>query len=96
MAAAMAGGKSKKKKWSKGKSRDVNQNKVQFEEELYTRFMAEVPKMKLITPSALVERLKINASLARAAIKELEANDQVKRVSYHHSQWIYTRSSKED
>jgi len=94
MAAAMAGGKSKKKKWSKGKSRDLNQNKVQFEEELYTRFMAEVPKMKLITPSALVERLKVNASLARAAIKELEAADKIKRVSYHHSQWIYTRATK--
>ena len=90
----MAGGKSKKKKWSKGKNRDQNQNKVQFEEELYTRFMAEVPKMKLITPSALVERLKVNGSLARAAIKELEAADQVKRVSYHHSQWIYTRATK--
>ena len=32
-------------KWSKGKSRDINANKVQFEEELYTRFMAEVPKV---------------------------------------------------
>merc|ERR1719446_1755421 len=96
MAAAMAGGKSKKKKWSKGKSRDVNQNKVQFEEELYTRFLAEVPKMKLITPSALVERLKINGSLARAAIKELENDEQIKRVSYHHSQWVYTRSTKEE
>ena len=84
------------KKWSKGKSRDQNQNKVQFEEELYTRFMAEVPKMKLITPSALVERLKINGSLARAAIRELENDDKIKRVSYHHSQWIYTRSTKEE
>ena len=83
-------------KWSKGKSRDKNQNKVQFEEELYTRFLAEVPKMKLITPSALVERLKINGSLARAAIKELENDEQIKRVSYHHSQWIYTRSTKEE
>mgnify|MGYP002634433411 CR=1 FL=1 len=45
MAAALAGSKTKKKKWSKGKNRDVNQNKVQFEEELYTRFMAEVPKV---------------------------------------------------
>ena len=51
--------------------------------------------MKLITPSALVERLKINASLARAAIKELENAEKVKRVSYHHSQWIYTRAGKE-
>jgi small subunit ribosomal protein S25e len=52
--------------------------------------------MKLITPSALVERLKINASLARAAIKELEAADTVKRVSYHHAQWIYTRATKDE
>lgn len=117
----------------------MNQNKVQFEEELYTRFIAEVPKvkgllkykntmhtchpyfnkntcnhlyqpppnindslyvfklqMKLITPSALVERLKINASLARMAIKELEGKDIIKRVSYHHSQWIYTRATKDE
>ena len=35
-------------KWSKAKSRDANANKVQFEEELYTRFMAEVPKVRLL------------------------------------------------
>jgi len=83
-------------KWSKGKSRDVNQNKVQFEEELYTRFLAEVPKMKLITPSALVERLKVNGSLARAAIKELEEAKTITRVSYHHAQWVYTRAPTKD
>ena len=58
--------------------------------------MAEVPKMKLITPSALVERLKINGSLARAAIKELENDVKIMRVSYHHRQWVYTRSTKEE
>jgi small subunit ribosomal protein S25e len=52
--------------------------------------------MKLITPSALVERLKINASLAKLAIKELEAADIIKRVSYHHAQWIYTRATKDE
>jgi ribosomal protein S25 len=30
-------------------------------------------KMKLITPSGLIERLKINGSLARAALKYMEA-----------------------
>ena len=92
----MAGGKGKKKKWSKGKSRDVVANKVQFEDELFERFMAEVPKMKLITPSSLVERLKINGSLARAAIKHLESENKIKRVAYHHSQWIFTRATKEE
>mmetsp|Transcript_2539 Transcript_2539/g.3986 ORF Transcript_2539/g.3986 Transcript_2539/m.3986 type:complete len:110 (+) Transcript_2539:32-361(+) len=96
IAAALAGGKGKKKKWSKGKNREKVANKVQFEEELYTRFLAEVPKMKLITPSALVERLKINGSLARAAIKELESEEKIRRVSYHHAQWVYTRATKEE
>ena len=50
-------------------------------------------QMKLITPSALVERLKITGSLARAAIKELEEDDKIKKVAYHHSQWIYTRAT---
>eukprot|EP00617_Octactis_speculum_P024971 CAMPEP_0185743436 /NCGR_PEP_ID=MMETSP1174-20130828/1181_1 /TAXON_ID=35687 /ORGANISM="Dictyocha speculum, Strain CCMP1381" /LENGTH=98 /DNA_ID=CAMNT_0028416131 /DNA_START=108 /DNA_END=404 /DNA_ORIENTATION=+ len=95
MAAAMAGGKGKKKKWSKGKQREKVANKVLFEEELYTQLQTQVPKMKLITPSALVERLKINGSLARAAIKELEADDLIKRVSYSHAQWVYTRATAE-
>ena len=148
MAAAMAGGKSKKKKWSKGKVREKVANKVLFDDETYTRFLAEIPKarravgprirnplsewdgrdqralgqsglsmragvwgrldtnlldyprsrhycldsqMKLITPSALVERLKINGALARAAIKELQEKGMIKMVSYHHTQWIFTR-----
>ena len=52
--------------------RDQVANKVLFDEDTYARLLAEVPKMKLITPSALVERLKINGALARAAIKELQ------------------------
>jgi hypothetical protein len=44
---------------------------VLFDEDGWKRLQDEVPKMKLITPSALVERLKINGSLARAACKYL-------------------------
>ena len=94
MAAAMAGGKSKKKKWSKGKVRDQVANKVLFDEDTYARLLAEVPKMKLITPSALVERLKINGALARAAIKELQEKGMIKPIQVHHTQWIYTRDVK--
>ena len=61
----MAGGKSKKKKWSKGKVRDQVANKVLFDEDTHARLLAEVPKMKLITPSALVERPKIGAQPSR-------------------------------
>eukprot|EP01083_Nonionella_stella_P236264 829972_1 len=92
MAAAMAGGKGKgKKKWSKGKSREKTANKVLFDQETYDRLINEVPKMKLVTASALVERLKVTASLARNAIKELEAKNLIRKVSSHSTQLIYTR-----
>ncbi len=45
IAAAMAGSKSKKKKWSKNKSRDKVLNEVLFKEQTYARLKAEVPKV---------------------------------------------------
>lgn len=47
---------------------------------------------KLITPSALVERLKINGSLARAALRELQSKGLIKPVTKHHTQIICTRA----
>mmetsp|Transcript_96596 Transcript_96596/g.273082 ORF Transcript_96596/g.273082 Transcript_96596/m.273082 type:complete len:108 (-) Transcript_96596:77-400(-) len=91
LAAALAGAKSKKKKWSKGKMREKLNSKVLFDEDGWLRLQAEVPKMKLITPSALVERLKINASLARAACKHLVEEGKIALVEAHHGQQIYTR-----
>ena len=91
MAAALAGGKAKKKKWSKGKLREKMNSKILFDEDGWARLQAEVPKMKLITPSGLVERLKINASLARAACKLLAEEGKISPVETHHSQQIYTR-----
>ena len=43
MAAAMAGGKGKKKKWSKGKSRDQVDNKVLFSKEILFVGMYRAP-----------------------------------------------------
>jgi small subunit ribosomal protein S25e len=57
------------------------------------RWPQSAPQSKLITPSALVERLKINASLARAALVELKEKGLIKPVSLHHSQIIYTRAT---
>jgi len=47
--------------------------------------------MKLITPSALVERLKINVSLARAACKLLAEEGKIAVVETHNKQQIYTK-----
>lgn len=93
--------------------REKLNSKVLFDEDSWTRFQSEVPKvrlacvcignrsgsfpyspqMKLVTPSALVERLKINVSLARAACKQLAAEGKLNVVEDHHAQRIYTRVS---
>mmetsp|Transcript_11837 Transcript_11837/g.20310 ORF Transcript_11837/g.20310 Transcript_11837/m.20310 type:complete len:109 (-) Transcript_11837:176-502(-) len=93
-AAAAAQSKSgKKKKWSKGKVKEKANNLVLFDEETYDKLYKEAPKWKLITPSVLSERLRINGSLARKAIKELMAKDEIRLVCASSSQWIYTRST---
>ena len=90
----MAGGNKKgKKKWSKGKVREKAANMVMFDQPTWDRLLQEVPKMKLITPSTVVERFKINGALARNAIKELANQNLIKGVSIHSKQGIYTRAT---
>lgn len=92
----MAGGKGKKKKWSKGKSRDKVDNKVLFSKEQYERFTSEVPKMKLITVSAVVEKLKISGGLAKRALNEMAEEGTIRAVCVSRAQRIYTRNIAED
>jgi len=90
--AAMAGGRSKKKKWSKGKVKEKLQNAVAFDKATYDRMLKEIPKAKLITPAVVSERLKVNGSMARQAIRHLEAKGMVESVGdKHHALLIYTR-----
>merc|ERR1712179_844079 len=85
------GGKAKKKKWSKGKSRDKMGNLVLFDKGTYDKLYKEVPTYKLITPSIVSERLKVRGSLARRALIELAEKGLIKQVVQHSSQVIYTR-----
>ncbi|KAK8568092.1 hypothetical protein V6N12_006656 [Hibiscus sabdariffa] len=71
--AKSGGGKQKKKKWSKGKQKEKVNNMVLFDQATYDKLLSEAPKYKLITPSILSDRLRINGSLARKAIRELMA-----------------------
>ncbi|KAG0374429.1 40S ribosomal protein S25 [Mortierella sp. AD032] len=88
-----SGGKAKKKKWSKGKVKDKANNAVVLDKTTYDKLMKEVPTYKLISPSVLVDRLRINGSLARAAIRELTVQGLIVPVSTHGAQWIYTRAT---
>ncbi|KAK5672205.1 hypothetical protein BDV3_000760 [Batrachochytrium dendrobatidis] len=83
-----------KKKWSKGRVKDKFNNAVVFDKPTYEKLYKEVPTFKLVTTSILVDRLRINGSLARAAIRELESKGLIRVVSCHGSQGIYTRATK--
>ncbi|XP_048556916.1 40S ribosomal protein S25-like [Triticum urartu] len=92
----------KKKKWSKGKQKEKVNNAVLFDQATYDKIstkvlapplLSEAPKYKLVTPSVLSERLRINASLAKRGIKDLMARGLVREVSLHASQQIFTRAT---
>ncbi|KAG2064157.1 hypothetical protein BDR04DRAFT_1146043 [Suillus decipiens] len=87
-----SGGKAaKKKKWSKGKVKDKAQHAVVCDKATFDRIMKEAPTWRLISQSILIERLKVNGSLARVAIRHLEKEGLIKRIVHHSGQLIYTR-----
>lgn len=93
----MAGGKGKKKKWSKGKVKEKAQLAIQFDKGCYDKLMKEIPKAKIITTSIVSERCKVNGSMARQAMKYLERKGLIVPVGeQHHSMPLYTRSVKSD
>jgi small subunit ribosomal protein S25e len=47
----------------------------------------------MISQSVLIERMKINGSLARKAMRTLEDMGLIKKVVHHHGQWVYSASS---
>eukprot|EP00933_Yihiella_yeosuensis_P061178 TRINITY_DN639_c0_g4_i1.p1 TRINITY_DN639_c0_g4~~TRINITY_DN639_c0_g4_i1.p1 ORF type:complete len:104 (-),score=32.94 TRINITY_DN639_c0_g4_i1:65-349(-) len=88
----MAGGKGRKKKWSKGKVKEKLANLVMFDKATYDKMLKEIPKAKLITPSVVSERLKVNGSVARQAIRHLEEKGLIASVCEKSAaQMIYTR-----
>ncbi|KAJ3094965.1 40S ribosomal protein S25 [Physocladia obscura] len=96
IAKALAGGKAKKKKWSKGRTKDKANNAVIFDKLTFDKLFKEVPTYKLITPSVLVDRLKINGSLARVAIRDLASKGLIKPVVVSKKQLIYTRATTDE
>jgi small subunit ribosomal protein S25e len=66
---------------------------VIFDKATYEKLLKEIPPAKVITPSVISERLKINGSLARRAIRELETKGLIKKITHHNRQTIYTRAT---
>ena len=55
----------------------------------------DVQSYRLITVATLVDRLKINGSLARQALNDLEEKGQIKKIVGHSKLSIYSESYKE-
>merc|ERR1711918_282709 len=88
--AAANASKGKKKKWSKGRIREKAIKLCLFESDLYEKFLADVPKYKIISVSILADRFNINGSLARAVIKELLKKKLIATVISHNSICVYS------
>merc|ERR1712176_499613 len=91
--AAMHSSKGKKKKWSKGKTKEKVNNDVLYTQASYDKMLVEAPKMKMITPSILSDRLRINGSLARVTLIHLEKEGLIRPICKHNAQLIYTRAT---
>jgi len=90
--AAAQGGKKQKKKWSKGKVKDKAQHAVIMDKTIQDRLNKDVLTYRLITTAVLVDRLKINGSLARKALADLESQGVIRKVVGHSKLTIYTRA----
>ncbi|KAK3343613.1 putative ribosomal protein S25.e.c7 [Lasiosphaeria hispida] len=92
MAPAATGAKKQKKKWSKGKVKDKAQHAVILDKATSDKLYKDVQSYRLVTVAILVDRLKINGSLARTCLKDLEEKGQIKQVVGHSKMKIYTRA----
>ncbi|SCM10842.1 40S ribosomal protein S25, putative [Plasmodium chabaudi adami] len=90
-AAAAASGRSKKKKWGKGKNKEKLNHAVFIDKSLQSKIL-EVQNMKVITPSTISDKYKVNLSVARAVIKYLAEKNLIKEVCIQsHCQKLYTK-----
>jgi small subunit ribosomal protein S25e len=72
--------------------KDKANHAVVLDKQTNDKLQKDVQSYRLITVATLVDRLKINGSLARQALNDLEANGQIKKVVGHSKLNIYSTS----
>eukprot|EP00462_Mataza_sp_D1_P000804 CAMPEP_0175091696 /NCGR_PEP_ID=MMETSP0086_2-20121207/2045_1 /TAXON_ID=136419 /ORGANISM="Unknown Unknown, Strain D1" /LENGTH=106 /DNA_ID=CAMNT_0016364465 /DNA_START=22 /DNA_END=342 /DNA_ORIENTATION=+ len=92
LAAQSAGKAGKKKRWTKGKLREKRDHRVVLNKVLLDKMTKEIPKKKVITIYNLIEGYKINGSVARRVVRQLEESKAIKPVCTKSGMWIYTGS----
>ena len=84
--AALAVRKGAKKKWTKGKVKDKLNNAVLLDPKQFKEVEKELPRMKLITLSTVVDRFKVVASVARQLIRYFHEQGKIKALDFQHQQ----------
>lgn len=72
--------------------KDKAQHAVLLDKNTSEKLYKDVQSYRLVTVSTLVDRLKINGSLARKCLKDLEEKGQIKAVVTHSKMKIYSTS----
>ena len=70
--------------------KDKAQHAVLLDKSTSDKLYKDVPSYRLITVSTLVDRMKINGSLARKVLADLEEKGQIKKVVGHSKMNIYS------
>ncbi|KAF4452487.1 putative ribosomal protein S25.e.c7 [Fusarium austroafricanum] len=91
--APAAGAKKQKKKWSKGKVKDKAQHAVVLDKTTSEKLYKDVQSYRLVTIATLVDRMKINGSLARQCLADLEEKGIIKPVVTHSKMKIYSMAA---
>lgn len=72
--------------------KDKANHAVVLDKNTSEKLQKDVQSYRLITVAVLVDRLKINGSLARAALNDLEEKGVIRKVVGHSRGNIYTRA----
>ena len=70
--------------------KDKSNHAVVLDKATSDKLQKDVQSYRLITVATLVDRLKINGSLARAALRDLEEKGLIKKVVGHSKLAIYS------
>lgn len=73
--------------------KDKAQHAVILDKQTNEKLQKDVQSYRLITVAILVDRLKINGSLARKALNDLEEKGVIKKVVAHNTCNIYSMST---
>ena len=84
--AAAASRKSSKKKWSKGKVKEKLNNAVLLDPKQFKDVEKELPKMKMVTISTVVDRFKVAGSVARNLIRYFHEQKKIAPLDFQHQQ----------